>query len=194
MSLFVFVAIRSDKYLTKVQTVVKQENTQQGSWATPAQDLRCFPIQVVPGATRCHQVPPGARPLEIRRFLGWCQFSGDWEVANMGLHNTWWVIFLSSHTIFKHPLQPLGKASLCLTDTYLDISNSDLGSTRSMRCVSHIEELLCWTFILTEHEHSSNLTASYNPRCILDLSQGQRIPIAVDGFKSQHSVPLTCAW
>jgi len=55
-----------------------------------------------------------------------------------------------------------GKASLCLTDTYLDISNSDLGSTRSMRC-------------------------------ILDLSHGQRIPIAVDGFKSQHSVPLTCA-
>ena len=72
MSVFVFMAIRSDKEydLTKVQTVVKQENTQQGSWATPAQDLRCFPIQVVPGATRCHQVPPGARPLEIRRFLG----------------------------------------------------------------------------------------------------------------------------
>ena len=76
MSLFVFVAIRSDKYLTKVQTVVKQENTQQGSWATPAQDLRCFPIQVVPGATRCHQVPPGATrclqvlgPLKLDIFL-----------------------------------------------------------------------------------------------------------------------------
>ena len=40
-------AIRGDKEydLTKVQTVVKQENTQQGSWATPAQDLRCAPFQ-----------------------------------------------------------------------------------------------------------------------------------------------------
>ena len=61
-------AIRSDKEydLTKVQTMVKQENTQQGSWATPAQDLRCFPIQVVPGATRCLQV---LGPLKLDIFL-----------------------------------------------------------------------------------------------------------------------------
>ena len=72
-----------------------------------------------------------------------------------------------------------GRASFCLTDTYLDVASSNFGSTRSMRCFYQssdklIRLMICWS------------------RCIY-LNQGSQMSTSNGGLERHVSIPLSCA-